>query len=149
MRSLCGHVVEYSPNSPSSRFRLGEDVSMHLKMICECEREASMLQLPTRCVATVMAKVQLRVVLELAQKYRHDSNTINHIRIFGYEKAVLAVDRTQLTEAQKTNRVIWFNAMLTRFKEAASNLVWDIVTGEEIWIHCYDPKTKQQSTVRV
>ncbi|GBP41510.1 hypothetical protein EVAR_24429_1 [Eumeta japonica] len=39
--------------------------------------------------------------------------------------------------------------MLTRFKEGASNLVWDIVTGDETWIYCYDLKTKQQSTVWV
>ncbi|GBP57298.1 hypothetical protein EVAR_39937_1 [Eumeta japonica] len=36
-----------------------------------------------------------------------------------------------------------------RFKKRATNLVWNIVTGDEIWIYCYDPKTKQQSTVRV
>ncbi|GBP97623.1 hypothetical protein EVAR_72626_1 [Eumeta japonica] len=28
-----------------------------------------------------------------------------------------------LTDAQKTDRVTWYNAMLTRFKEEASNLV--------------------------
>ncbi|GBP06135.1 hypothetical protein EVAR_3520_1 [Eumeta japonica] len=31
--------------------------------------------------------------------------------------------------------------MLTRFKKGASNLVWDIVTGDETWIYCYDLKT--------
>ncbi|GBP06008.1 Leucine-rich repeats and immunoglobulin-like domains protein 3 [Eumeta japonica] len=39
--------------------------------------------------------------------------------------------------------------MLTRFKEGASNLAWNIVTGDETWIYYYDPKTKQQSTVWV
>ncbi|GBP90377.1 hypothetical protein EVAR_67458_1 [Eumeta japonica] len=33
-----------------------------------------------------------------------------------------------LTEAQKTDRVTWCNAMLTRFKEGTSNLAWEIVT---------------------
>ncbi|GBP59767.1 Mariner Mos1 transposase [Eumeta japonica] len=50
------------------------------------------------------------------------------------------------TYAQKTDRVTWCKAMLTMFKEGASNLVWDIVTGDETWIYYYDPKTKQQST---
>ncbi|GBP02676.1 hypothetical protein EVAR_70506_1 [Eumeta japonica] len=31
----------------------------------------------------------------------------------------------------------------------ALNLVWNIVTGDETRIYCYDPKTKQQSTVRL
>ncbi|GBP73667.1 hypothetical protein EVAR_103948_1 [Eumeta japonica] len=29
----------------------------------------------------------------------------------------------------------------SRFKEGASNLVWDIVKGDETWIYCYDSKT--------
>ncbi|GBP67219.1 hypothetical protein EVAR_47780_1 [Eumeta japonica] len=45
------------------------------------------------------------------------------------------------TEVQKTDRVTWWNAMLTRFKEGASNLVQDIVTGYETWIYVYDLKT--------
>ncbi|GBP73910.1 hypothetical protein EVAR_54209_1 [Eumeta japonica] len=54
-----------------------------------------------------------------------------------------------LTEAQKTDRVTWCNAMFTRNKEGASNLVWVIVTGDERYIYCNDPKTKQQSTIWV
>ncbi|GBP35643.1 hypothetical protein EVAR_33846_1 [Eumeta japonica] len=53
-----------------------------------------------------------------------------------------------LTDAQKTDRVTSYNAMSTRFKEVASILVCNI-TGDEIRIYCYDPKTKQQSTVWV
>ncbi|GBP21969.1 hypothetical protein EVAR_7186_1 [Eumeta japonica] len=54
-----------------------------------------------------------------------------------------------LTEAQKTDRVTWCNAMSIRFKEGASYLLWDIVIGDEISIYRYDPKTKEQSTVSV
>ncbi|GBP51604.1 hypothetical protein EVAR_42788_1 [Eumeta japonica] len=36
-----------------------------------------------------------------------------------------------------------------KFKKGASKLVWDIVTGDETWIYCYDPKIKQQSIVWV
>ncbi|GBP82636.1 hypothetical protein EVAR_48517_1 [Eumeta japonica] len=52
-----------------------------------------------------------------------------------------------LIETHKTDRVTWCNAMLIRFKEGASNLVRGIVTGDEAYIYCYDPKTKQQSTL--
>ncbi|GBP16843.1 F-box only protein 33 [Eumeta japonica] len=59
------------------------------------------------------------------------------------------MDSTQIDCGLKTDRVAWCNAVLTRFKEESSNLVWDLVTGDETWIYCYDPKTKQQSTVWV
>ncbi|GBP34446.1 hypothetical protein EVAR_25049_1 [Eumeta japonica] len=39
-----------------------------------------------------------------------------------------------LSEAQKTDRVTWYSVMFTRFKEGASNLVWDIVTSDGTWI---------------
>ncbi|GBP22511.1 Mariner Mos1 transposase [Eumeta japonica] len=54
-----------------------------------------------------------------------------------------------LIKAQITERVTWCNVLLIRFKEWAKDLAWDIVTGDEPWIYCYDPKTKQQSTVWV
>ncbi|GBP76350.1 hypothetical protein EVAR_52992_1 [Eumeta japonica] len=54
-----------------------------------------------------------------------------------------------LTKAQKTDRVTLCNPMLNRFKDGVLNLVWDIVTGDETWIYCYNPKIKQQSTVWV
>ncbi|GBP27637.1 hypothetical protein EVAR_102892_1 [Eumeta japonica] len=63
-----------------------------------------------------------------------------------YKKAVLAWIPHNLTEAQKTDRVTWCNAMLTRFKEEVSTSVWDIITGYELWVYCYDLKTKQQVT---
>ncbi|GBP52312.1 hypothetical protein EVAR_38458_1 [Eumeta japonica] len=51
--------------------------------------------------------------------------------------------------SSKIDRYIWCNAMLTRFKERASNLVWDIATDDETLVYCYDFKTKQKSTVWV
>ncbi|XP_052753346.1 histone-lysine N-methyltransferase SETMAR-like [Galleria mellonella] len=50
-----------------------------------------------------------------------------------------------LTEAQKLRRVDWCNEMHERFNEGNSNSVFDIVTGDESWIYCYDPETKRQS----
>ncbi|GBP07047.1 Protein kinase C-binding protein NELL1 [Eumeta japonica] len=54
-----------------------------------------------------------------------------------------------LTEVQKTDRVTWCNAMLTRFKEGVSNSVRGIVTGDKTWIYYYGPKIKHQSTLWV
>ncbi|GBP37171.1 hypothetical protein EVAR_31101_1 [Eumeta japonica] len=39
--------------------------------------------------------------------------------------------------------------MFTGYKVGASNLEWDIVTGDETRIYCYDSKTRQQLTVWV
>lgn len=54
-----------------------------------------------------------------------------------------------LTESQKQARVKWCEETLERFNSGASNLVYDIVTGDESWIYSYEPETKQQSTVWV
>ena len=39
--------------------------------------------------------------------------------------------------------------MLDKFDGGRSNLVSNIITGDETWIYRYDPETKQQSTVWV
>ncbi|GBP10985.1 hypothetical protein EVAR_5537_1 [Eumeta japonica] len=68
-----------------------------------------------------------------------------------HEIRVLAVDPTQFDRDSKNGPryLVQCNITLIRFKERASNLVWDIVTGDETWIYCYDSKTKQQSIVWV
>ena len=52
----------------------------------------------------------------------------------------------RLNEDQKTARVAWCRAMLSRFDGGHSNGVWEILTGDESWIYCFDPETKQQSS---
>lgn len=54
-----------------------------------------------------------------------------------------------LSETQKQARVKWCTENLKRFNSGNSNLVYDIVTGDETWIYSYEPQTKQQSTVWV
>ncbi|GBP29070.1 hypothetical protein EVAR_10886_1 [Eumeta japonica] len=66
---------------------------------------------------------------------------------FGVKKLCSWWITHNLTEPKKTDSVTWSNAILTRFKEGASNLVWVIVTGDKTWIYCYNSKKKQQSTV--
>ncbi|GBP48952.1 Mariner Mos1 transposase [Eumeta japonica] len=49
-----------------------------------------------------------------------------------------------LTEAQKLRRVNWCCEMMLRFAGGYSNSVYDVVTGDESWIYCYDPETKRR-----
>lgn len=50
-----------------------------------------------------------------------------------------------LTESQKKARVDWCRKNIERFDRGQSNHVYDIVTGDETWIYCYEPESKQQS----
>lgn len=50
-----------------------------------------------------------------------------------------------LTKVQKDARVTWSKATLKRFNGEASNLVWNIVTGDESWIYSYDPSQHNAS----
>lgn len=50
-----------------------------------------------------------------------------------------------LTAAEKETRVMWCKEMLRRFKGGQSNAVFDIVTGDETWIYCYEPEKKESS----
>ena len=52
-----------------------------------------------------------------------------------------------LTIAQKKVRVDWCKEMLEKNDGGASKDIYKIVTGDESWIHVYEPETKQQSTV--
>ncbi|GBP46828.1 hypothetical protein EVAR_78528_1 [Eumeta japonica] len=53
------------------------------------------------------------------------------------------------TEAQKLRRVNWCRKMMHRFANGDSNAVYDITTGKESLIYCYDPETKRQSAPSV
>lgn len=37
--------------------------------------------------------------------------------------------------------------MLKKFNQGRSNLVYNIVSGDETWIYSYEPKTKQEATI--
>lgn len=52
----------------------------------------------------------------------------------------------ELTSGQKRARVDWCQEMLRKYKNGCSNGVYNIVTGDETWIYCYDPEKKQQSS---
>ena len=52
-----------------------------------------------------------------------------------------------LTPEQKEQRVEWCHFMLEKFDRGRSKCVYDIVTGDETWICCYEPESKRQPTV--
>jgi [histone H3]-lysine36 N-dimethyltransferase SETMAR len=52
-----------------------------------------------------------------------------------------------LSEEQKVARVTWCRTTLERFNGGTSNLVYNIVSGDESWIYAYEPESKTQSTV--
>lgn len=52
--------------------------------------------------------------------------------------------RHNLTSAQKRARVDSGGKMLKRFNQGRLNHVYQIVTGDEIWISCYEPERKRQ-----
>lgn len=54
-----------------------------------------------------------------------------------------------LTPDQKEARVKWCQEMLKKFDRGRSKRTDDIVTGDETWIYCYEPESKQQSRVWV
>ena len=50
-----------------------------------------------------------------------------------------------LSEEQKRGRVDWCTSMLRKFDEGRSPRVWDIVTGDEIWL--YQIRLRDEATV--
>ncbi|CAK1593242.1 unnamed protein product [Parnassius mnemosyne] len=54
-----------------------------------------------------------------------------------------------LSEDQKAVRVDWCRNTLQRFNRGKSNVVYNIVSGDESWIYSYEPERIHQSAVRV
>lgn len=50
---------------------------------------------------------------------------------------------------QNQARVKWCKEMLKKLDKGASNLVFDIVTGDKPWMYSYEAETKRQSDVWV
>ncbi|CAH2015471.1 unnamed protein product, partial [Acanthoscelides obtectus] len=50
---------------------------------------------------------------------------------------------------QKAARVNWCQKTLDRLNSGKSKNVYSIVSGDESWIYCYEPKNKRQSAVWV
>ena len=77
-------------------------------------------------------------------------HTILHDHLSGnFTETLQSLDQHNFTEAQKQVRVKWSKEMLKKFNRGRSNLVYNIVTGDETSIYSYEPESKQQSTVWV
>lgn len=50
-----------------------------------------------------------------------------------------------LKEEEKQERVNWCLKMIKKFNQGQSKAVYDIITGDETWIYCYEPESKRQS----
>jgi histone-lysine N-methyltransferase SETMAR len=50
-----------------------------------------------------------------------------------------------LTEDQKRLRVEWCRKMMKKFDGGQSLAVYNIVTGDETWVYCFEPERKSQS----
>lgn len=51
-----------------------------------------------------------------------------------------------LTDAEKKGRVKWCKQMIEDFDHGQSIQVYDIITGDESWIYCYETENKRQTT---
>lgn len=52
-----------------------------------------------------------------------------------------------ITEGQKRQRVEWCEFMIRKYRGGESKDTYDIITGDETWIYCYNPELDQQSRV--
>ena len=60
------------------------------------------------------------------------------------------MDPTQfVNRSKKKAHVDWSKEMLQNYDRGATKHVYDIVTGDGLWIYVYEPESKQQSTVLV
>jgi len=51
----------------------------------------------------------------------------------------------ELTEERKRKRLDVRSRHLARYREEGDNFLQQIVTGDETWIHHYEPESKRQS----
>lgn len=51
----------------------------------------------------------------------------------------------KLNDEEKMNRVEWCQATIRRYRNGNPRYTGSIITGDESWIYCYDPESKQQS----
>lgn len=74
--------------------------------------------------------------------------TVLHDHLFVRKICVCCTYIAQsLTQTQKMERVKWSNTQLKRFNRGTSNLVYNIITGDETWIyvHAFESERKRQS----
>ena len=86
-------------------------------------------------------------VLQIAEEVGISSGSVSNVlhNSLGLSKVSARWVPHMLTEEQKQRRVNWCRSMLEKFDGGKLNAVWEIVSGDETWVYCFDLETKQQS----
>ena len=77
------------------------------------------------------------MVVMIDYSYVWKQNNKNTSRIQEYE-----YDPTQVINRSEKARIDWSQEMLQKYDRGASKHVYDIVTGNELWIYAYEPVEK-------
>ena len=85
------------------------------------------------------------IVLQIAEEVGISSGSVSSIlhKSFGLSKVSARWVPHMLTEEQQQKRVHWCHFMLDKFDGRRSNAVWDIISGDETWVYCFDLETTQ------
>lgn len=67
------------------------------------------------------------------------------IKQLGYRKICSRWVPRKLTEENKQQRQKCCERLLQRYREEGDDFLFNIVTGDETWVHSYDPEEKRQS----
>jgi histone-lysine N-methyltransferase SETMAR len=65
--------------------------------------------------------------------------------ILGFHKVAARWEPKHLTEEHKRNRQHICSSLLERYSREGDNFLNRIITGDETWVHHYEPETKWQS----
>ena len=65
--------------------------------------------------------------------------------ILGFHKVAARWVPRHLTEQQKRNHQHIYSSLLERYNREGDNFLNRIITGDETWVHYYEPETKRQS----
>ena len=66
--------------------------------------------------------------------------------ILGFHKVAARWVPRHVTEEHKRDRQHTCSSLLERYNRDGDNFLNRIITGDEIWVHHYEPETKRQST---
>ncbi|CAH1977141.1 unnamed protein product [Acanthoscelides obtectus] len=104
---------------------------------------------------TAVTQENVDAVRKLIIEDRHASLKISKTSIQNYLHEELGVRKLVfrwiphlLTEEQKAARVNWCQKTLDRFNSGKSKNMYSIVSGDESWIYCYEPKKKPTKVIR-
>ena len=69
------------------------------------------------------------------------------IGVLGFQKVCARWVMCMLSDEMKAERVRISRELLERFEKEGEDFLKKIITGDETWVHYYDPENKRQSMV--